>query len=376
MKMKPERGFTLTELVVVVSAVMVIALPLRNLIDWKDAAKEAQVKVNIHDIRIAVERYSIDFGGSVPAYIFGGDLQGWDEETGCRALTEPATFELKPPKDPLIEFGYLAEYPTNPFIIPGGGRTSTISWTGGSLNLGDGDVRFGWDGEKMGNCLDDPRLLFDGYGNPTRLANTMIPKPSHYIGVLDPNTANSFYAMGGLSEWDRNMPGWTDPLSPPIKAFWPGQFFYRACGDFDLSSHLDGGVRAVEYIWDWPYRKLDRYIIGGYGSPRTDGLDVIRLTTVESYNASIQSGAINGIIEGQYYQDNQNPDIDASHPGFSTRVVYSNPEVFGGGERGLMPQFPYYETSQDEWLYGAPDGIPDGVVIVLISEDPRAIMEF
>jgi hypothetical protein len=50
------------------------------------------------------------------------------------------------------------------------------------------------------------------------------------------------------------------------------------------------------------------------------------------------------------------------------QVGYSNPEVFGGGARGLMPQFPFYDTLTGEWLYGAPDGYPDGIVLVITSE--------
>lgn len=35
-----------------------------------------------------------------------------------------------------------------------------------------------------------------------------------------------------------------------------------------------------------------------------------------------------------------------------------------------MPQFPYFDAEMREWLYEAPDGFPDGIVLVLISPPP------
>ena len=36
-------------------------------------------------------------------------------------------------------------------------------------------------------------------------------------------------------------------------------------------------------------------------------------------------------------------------------------------ERGLMPQFPYYVSGTKAWMFGAPDGYRDGVILVLTS---------
>ena len=80
------------------------------------------------------------------------------------------------------------------------------------------------------------------------------------------------------------------------------------------------------------------------------------------------SGAMTGFIYGEYYQDNMNPEAAQSHPDFpNLKVLYSNPEVFGGGARDLMPQFPYYESRSNAWLFGAPDGHRDGVILVLTA---------
>jgi type II secretion system protein G len=373
MKRKVESGFTLIELLVVITIIGILAaIALPNYIKAKDKAKEAEVKANCHTIQIALERYATDHSGAYPNYILGGDTRGWDERAGCRALTLPPSEDTRPPRDPLIHFAYVYSYPDNPFIDAGEGITSVIAWTGASLDLGDGDIRFGWTGEIMGNTLDDPRYLFSDYNTPTRLQWTLYPVTNAYLGILNNRSPNSFYCMGGLPQWSRENLGQSDLEGEAIKAFWPGQFFYRAGGDFFVANPLNVTGAEYEDIWGWPYMRVNKYILGGYGSPRTDGLDVIRLTTVEGAAASTQGGAISGMISGQFYQDHSDPNRAASHPDFDVQIGYSNPEVFGGGERGLMPQMPYYSAGSHAWLFGAPDGFRDGVILVLTSGSDSA----
>lgn len=369
MKHSIQRGFTLIELLVVITIIGILAaIALPNYIKAKDKAKEAEVKANCHTIQIALERYATDHSGAYPNYILGGDTRGWDERSGCRALTMPPSEATRPPRDPLIHYAYVYSYPDNPFIDAGEGITSVIAWTGASLDLGDGDIRFGWTGEIMGNTLDDPRFLFSAYNTPTRLQYTLYPVPSAYLGVLNGNSPNSFYCMGGLPQWSRTAMGQSDLEGESIKAFWPGQFFYRSGGDFFLANAQNVTGTVYEQIWGWPYMRVNKYILGGYGSPRTDGMDVLRLTTLEGAAASTQGGAISGAISGQYYQDHLAPTESRSHPDYpDVQVQYSNPEVFGGGERGLMPQFPYTQPGTKAWMFGAPDGYRDGVILVLTS---------
>jgi len=368
-----QKGFTLIELLVVITIIGILAaIALPNYIKAKDKAKEAEVKANCHTIQIALERYATDHSGAYPKYILGGDTRGWDERSGCRAITLPTQEDNRPPRDPLVHFAYVNSYPDNPFIDAGEGITSVIAWTGASLKLGDGDIRFGWTGEIMGNTLDDPRYLFDGPGQPTRLQWTLYPVPNEKLGILNNQSPNSFYCMGGLPQWSRENQGWSDLDAEAIKAFWPGQFYYRSAGDFFVANRANVQGSVYENIWGWPYMRINKYMLGGYGSPRTDGMDVIRLTTLEGHAASTRSGAISGYISGEYYQDHANPDRDASHPDYDVQVMYSNPEVFGGGSRGIMPQFPYYEAGSDAWLFGAQDGFRDGVILVLTSGSDSA----
>jgi len=376
MKRSIQRGFTLIELLVVITIIGILAaIALPNYIKAKDKAKEAEVKANCHTIQIALERYATDHSGAYPNYIMGGDTRGWDERSGCRAITLPSKEEIRPPRDPLIGFAYVTSYPDNPFIDAGEGITSVIAWTGASLRLGDGDIRFGWTGEVMGNCLDDPRFLFTGINQPTRLQYTMLPQPDMYLGVLDQNSPNSYYCMGGLPQWFRG--GGSNPTAGAIKTFWPGEFFYRAAGDFFIANVMSvdpNDSPEFLYIWGWPYIRINKYILGGYGSPRTDGMDVIRLTSIDGLAASSpEFGAINGFCDGLFYQDKTAPLEPRSHPDFPlVQVAYSNPEIFGGGERGLMPQFPYYQGSSKAWMFGASDGFRDGVIIVLTSGSDSA----
>ncbi|MFH1675722.1 MAG: prepilin-type N-terminal cleavage/methylation domain-containing protein [bacterium] len=376
MKQSIQRGFTLIELLVVITIIGILAaIALPNYIKAKDKAKEAEVKANCHTLQIALERYATDHSGAYPSYILGGDIRGWDERNGCWVLTWYPNEPQRPPRDPLIHYAYVSSYPDNAFVDPGEGLTSVINWTSPYVELGAGDIRFGFTGEVMGNTLDDPRYLWSapGMSNHTRLRWTMLEIPSQYMGVLDPSSPASFYCMGGMPQWIRGNLSASDTNAQPIKAFWPGEFFYRSGGDFFIANPLTLDPDAYDYIWDWPYIRVNKYMLGGYGSPRTDGLDVIRLTKEDGQTASIPAfGPHNGFITGEHYQDHNVVDRDASHPDYSTWIFYSNPEVFGGGERGLMPQFPYLQSGTRAWMFGAPDGYRDGVILVLTSGSDSA----
>jgi hypothetical protein len=181
--------------------------------------------------------------------------------------------------------------------------------------------------------------------------------------------------MGGLPQWERGSGQSDVDGGETIKTFWPGQFFYRSGGEFFIANPTNMQAADYGYIWDWPYNRVNRYILGGYGSPRTDGDDIIRLTAQDGIAASLYGGTpsamVNGALSGHYYQDHSDPETyppDQSHPDYpDVQVLYSNPEVFGGGERGIMPQFPYLESGTKAWIYGAPDGYKDGVILVLTS---------
>ena len=125
--------------------------------------------------------------------------------------------------------------------------------------------------------------------------------------------------------------------------------------NFLLNSGPDPGL---DMIWEFNYMRIDRYFLGGFGSMRTDGFDVVRLTDVRGAAIDNEMGYSSNI----FYEP---------HPNFprtaSTRIRFSSPEVFGGGQRGIMPVFPYTDPVTEDWMYGAPDGYRDGVIIALTS---------
>lgn len=344
-------GFTLIEMLVVIAMIgILMAIAVPNYLRAKDKAKEAETKANLHVIQVAVERYATDHMGQYPAYLIGGDERGWRE---CSAVKNRPP-DQRPPKDPLIHLGYLTDYPKNPFVDDG--LTDIIDYTGNPHNLqyGSGDVRFGYDGTTMGNTLDDPRLLWSAPGQLSRLQFTFAPDSIYAPNNLE--DINPFYTMGGIP--DLSGASEADRQSRTISEYWPGQFFYRATGEIILRSELsrDAVRTEVPTIWDAKYSSIDRYVLGAYGSTRTSGMDVIRLTGLDGNTIN----NVNGQDGGSFYQEN----------GMFGGIPFASPEVFGGGQKGVMPIFPYY-TQRDQvrqFIYGAPDGYPDGVIMFYTSE--------
>ena len=364
---KSDEGFTLVEFLFLVTILgMVFTAAAPGCFQAGSKAKEAQVKSACHTIQIALERYATDHSGKYPRQIYGGDRRGWSADSidgwhyGCIGVV----MEPRPPHDPLIYFGYMESYPSNAFIKPGMGREVTIPKTGGTVTLGYGDPRFGYTGEIMGNCLNDPRYLWDG---PNDLSSEQYMiydwtgTSGNNIAMVHPDSIiNPFYSMGGIPKpGSKRAESWPSERNT-LLAHWPGQFFYRSGGNFFITKRHNLGMAQFEYIWDWRYTKINRYLLGGYGSRTTEGLDVIRLTNEDGGIANNISGSMD-----DYYITHDDFIMDNGKPLF--RVRMSTPEAFGGGAYGTLPTFPYWTKYNREWSYGAPDGYKDGIIITLIS---------
>ncbi|MEO7992902.1 MAG: type II secretion system protein [bacterium] len=345
------RGFTLIELLVVITIIGILAgITLPNYLKAKDKAKEAECKANLHVIQAALEQYATDKSGTYPQYLIGGDQSGWLKH---ESIVNPPNPQSLPPMDPLMAGGYLTDYPHNPFVDDG--LSTTIAKTAGSsANAveGEGDLRFGWTGNTMGNTLDDPRYLWSDVNTLSNLQYTFSPNST--VGPANPsnNEMNPFFTMGGV-------PNPEAPDEVLMTGWWEGQFFYRSIGDYIMRDEVAGGA-TVRNVWDLPITTRNRYYLGVYGSNRTRGQDVIRLTQPGTPPTLIRDNST-GVVSGLIYRPNP-------YGGFDN-VAFSSPEVMGGGDRDTMPYFPPIDpAATTSRIYGAPDGYPDGVIATFYPE--------
>ncbi|HYE76495.1 MAG TPA: type II secretion system protein, partial [bacterium] len=170
MSRRPASGFTLIELLVVITIIGILAaIALPNYIKAKDKAKEVQTKSAVKAIQVAVERYQVD-AEQFPLYLLGGDVEGWkhwherydepnpDINDGANAWV----------RDPLVAFGYLDSYPLNPFVDDGVSvlaQTGPVDPSANGYQPGDGDPRFGFRGNTMGNGLEATQVFANWFNN-------------------------------------------------------------------------------------------------------------------------------------------------------------------------------------------------------------------
>ncbi|MFH1513977.1 MAG: hypothetical protein ABIG42_00810 [bacterium] len=117
--MKNENGYTITELlIIIVLLAITFGASCSGYNNARMKAREAEVKSNIHGIQIALERYGVDSGGIYPLMLYGGSPD--DTFTVSRNFQnvrkdDSEYSEFEGDVDVLLEFGYLFQYPVNPF---------------------------------------------------------------------------------------------------------------------------------------------------------------------------------------------------------------------------------------------------------------------
>lgn len=361
-----ERGFTLIELLVVITIIGILAaIALPNYIKAKNKAKEAEVKANCHTIQISLERYMTD-NNEYPHYLLGGDIDGWMNwhtqtdtlnplgMSGGRQATNARV------QDPMIEYDYITSYPNNPFV---GDGQIIIRQTNlaGDDQQGDGDPRFGYKGNAMGQGLDDMNF-FRGATHPgpffwSEIETRRTLDRGAWMSVppafINPET-NMYYLFGGRRNTN------TGSTSDVIFTFWPGNFFYKATTD-QVISRQGFTIPVPNTNIGGHY---NRYIMGGYGAEGTMGIDCIRLEyrTPPPDNAQLCWRCPPPFLVNCFCLGYQPFSGAWSQPG-------GLPEVFGGGDLMNGPWWPYNksETNPGDFIYGAPDGVQDGVILVLTN---------
>jgi type II secretory pathway pseudopilin PulG len=340
---------------------------LPNYIKAKDKAKEVEAKANLHTIQIAVERYQTDHH-EYPAYLLGGDIDGWlywhdewDQNPPPAADPElPANAWVQ---DPLVEYDYVTSYPENPFIDAGGGKIiidATAIATIQDPQQGDGDPRFGYKGNIMGCGLDDPKFFEYGLHHASPRIETK--RTLDRGGAWDPTGYGFPSRAAGVDEFPGlyyNFGGRYNHLNGKVSyTFWPGNFFYQS--ESDIQPARSGWT--VPYPNRWYRGHVLRYLLGVYGSQRNPGKDVIRLQEV---SPDENADEVWWWFPAPFPEPPTPPSVKCGYAISSTSGGL--PAVFGGGDPVTGP---YYPPDRDpaqmgHFIYGAPDGVKDGIILTL-----------
>ncbi len=302
------------ELLVVTSILaIIVAAALPGLVKAGASEQEEEVKANIHKIQIALERYAVDSGGYYPYILYGGDET--DTFATLSAPINPNTEHSYyfPPDDPgyqpyqgdmdvLIHYGYLAEYPQNPFMADWDVlKEGKIKTNPAENGFGPLEYHFGMMQMTRTNIWAQPSdrsLLYVRREVGGEVGTLMwdvsegqrhAPWPIMVMPEPDQLEWPMGYTNPWYSEYDLN---YTTTFHDDHQ-FWlsPGNFYYYGIfeGLAGYSPFLGGGTNPRAYITGW----VIDYKLAGYGAIDNPGQDVYNLwgdyedRSLYSYNQPI-----------------------------------------------------------------------------------------
>jgi type II secretory pathway pseudopilin PulG len=351
-------------LVVIVIIGILAAIALPNYIKVKDKAKEAEVKANLHNVQLSVERFAVDTEGSYPQYLIGGEGKYAQTVSNASANSFSDVKDVDPKEhvsDPLLRRGYIDAYPRNPFTKNGiavhqlqatlDGNNEDYLRNGTPTGQEYG-TRFGPYCTTMGQILCDPRY-----------------KEWNYVDLTNPSQNNPnarTYAEVEYKFWDM----WQGNKPTP---YLPGQFFYKGSGPIVAVGSNDASQAPIIPT------DTDQYELGGYGSIRSKGKDIIGVekqivfTTRSSASDNWVAVAGDTTMGEQPMQGNPgDPGDPGSGTGNSTtgtREVW--PWTRSVDSTSKFDGSPFSPSqagdSNDQLNYGNPNGIRDGLILVLTA---------
>jgi hypothetical protein len=232
---------------------------------------EAEIKRNMHDIQLAVEKYGVDHYGGYPAYLVGGEAR-WSPVTQAAYRQEPvddalACPELRRVADPLLREGYLTAYPRNPFAR----QEADIHQAQLSLTLNAPG------GDPLRNGADTGRLYGTRFGAYCTSMGQLLGAKYYYAKeVALPYRQVIYTGVGtmvnrGLPPGaDVTYPCWDTWKSTKARNPLPGEFIYAGLGH---TIEIDNAA-AGNHDPNLPIETLV-YVLAAFGRAETKGQDIM-----------------------------------------------------------------------------------------------------